>query len=48
MCPVGPVGPVLNFYSLGVCFIPLGSILVLLGLNSIFFRVPVLFVFLVL
>jgi len=35
MCPVGPIGPILNFCSLGVYFIPLGSVLVLLGFNSV-------------
>ena len=32
MCPVGPI---LNFYSLGFYYTPLGSILILLGFNSI-------------
>ena len=32
MCPVGPI---LNFYSLGFYYIPLGSVLILLGFNSV-------------
>ena len=42
MCPVGPI---LDFYSLGFYYIPLVSIRVVV---SVSFRVPVLFVFLVL
>ena len=30
------MGPVLNFCSLGFCYVPLGSILILLGFNSIY------------
>ena len=30
MCPMGPMGPVLNFCSLGFCYVPLVSILVLI------------------
>ncbi len=48
MYSVGPIGPVLDFCSFGVCFVPLGSVLVLLGLNSISLGVPVLSVFFVL
>ena len=48
MCSVGLIGPVLDFCSFGVCFVLLGSVLVLLGLNSISFRVLILFMFLVL
>ena len=42
MCSVGPIGPVLDFYSFGVCFVPLGSVLVL---NSVSLGVPVLSMF---
>ena len=41
-CPVGPIGPVLNFCSFGVYFVPLGSVLVF---NSVSLGVPVLSVF---
>ena len=34
MCPIGPIGPILDFCSLGFCFVPLGSVLVLLGFDS--------------
>ena len=44
-CPIGPIGPVLNFCSLGFYRVPLGFILVLLGFNSLVFRVTVLFCF---
>ena len=43
MCPIGPIGPVLNFCSLGFCWVPLGFVLVLLGFNSLVLRVPILF-----
>ena len=43
MCPIGPISPVLDFCSLGFCGVPLGFVLILLGFNSLVFRVPVLF-----
>ena len=44
MCPMGPMGPVLNFRSLGFLCVPLVSV----GFDSVSFRVPVLFILLVL
>ena len=43
MCPIGPIGPIFDFCSLGFYGVPLGFVLVLLGFNSLVFGVSILF-----